>query len=252
MSAGPAIGTPPGRSRARADFRAVATASGRIAWIGPDGRFASKAAIAEFAVRPGTRYRGPDGRLRTVAPMLEHGARPRRRARRDPLARELGAGQYTGPAGEGHGRTDLYVPEDATLAGTAAAIRSFVARGGPAGMPDPGGTALLLVRIVFPDGTAEWRSTSFTQPLEVALAEGAARLHDWSRGTAPSMQRMRLVGKTWRTDYMGARIASLEIVRGGRAEREEERRGTIKRQGKAIRRKEARDRGRGVRTSRGR
>ena len=203
-------------------------------------------------MRPGTRYRGPDGRLRTVAPTLEHGARPRKRTRRDSLARELEAKQFTGPAEGGHGRTDLYVPEDATLAGAASAIRAFVARGGVSGMPDPDGSALMLVRIVFPDGTAEWRSTSFTQPLEVCLAEGASRLSDWSRGTAPSAQRMRLVGKTWRTDYMGARIASLEVVRGGRAEREEKRRYEVKKEGKSIRRREARDRGRGVRTGRGR
>ena len=139
------------------------------------------------------------------------------------------------------------------MLGVADALRSAVASGLAERLPGAAEPTLLLARIVFPDGTAEWRSTSFTAPLDVALAVGAAALTDWAHGVAPSGQRMRSMGKVWRTDYAGARVASLEVVRMGAAEvlfhAERERTRTA---GKSIRRKEARDRKRGARTSRGR
>jgi len=139
------------------------------------------------------------------------------------------------------------------MLGVAAALRDAHATGLADRLPDPDQPALLLARIVFPDGTAEWRSTSFAAPLDVALAVGAGALMDWGHGVAPSSQRMKDSGKVWRTDYAGAKVASLELVRAGEAEvLFHAERAQSRKAGKAIRRREAFDRKRGARTSRGR
>jgi len=204
------------------------------------------------SVRPGTAYRDLGGRLRRIRPSLEYGAPPRKRMRRDVLARALDAAQYTREATRERGRSVLYVPRDATMLGVADALRGFVRRGFVRRLPGSGQSALLLARVVFADLTAEWRSTSFVSSLELALSVGAAALTDWAHGAAPSSQRMKASGKHWRTDYAGARVASLEIAYAGEAEVLYDERARQKRRSKAIRRKESRDRKRGTRTTRGR
>jgi hypothetical protein len=193
----------------------------------------SDAAIERAAVGRATIvYRDPSGGVVRVRPResirLEEGTTAKRRTRRDKLAHDLRAVQFTRAESGDLERVDSYdLMRPLGLAAASERLYTIAAGGGLANLD----RAHLVARLLDADGHVIYRAMSHGVKGDGALGEGSASLAAWAKR------------------YKSSKLLGIDVIRLGERGKERERRKT---EGARLRARERRDRKRGIRTTRGR